>query len=92
MPDEVLTPFEKKIGMLLAYFAPHTPVYIELSNLVGEKELEALTERTAPHQELLRFRFEQELGLHTSESAVAEDMLRDIGRAVHKTRFKAQFL
>ncbi|MDZ4226210.1 MAG: hypothetical protein U1C66_01820, partial [Patescibacteria group bacterium] len=92
LPDASLTAFEKKVGMLIAYFAPHTPVYTELTKLVGEHELENLASRLAPELELLRFRFEQELGEHTSESAVAEDMLRDIERVLHKTRFKAQFL
>ena len=92
MPDAALAPFDKKVGMLIAYFAPHTPVYVELSKLVGESELQTLAEKLAPQQELLRFRFEQELGLHTSESQVAEDMLREISKAVEKTKFKAQYL
>ncbi|MDZ4225991.1 MAG: toprim domain-containing protein, partial [Patescibacteria group bacterium] len=71
LPDASLTAFEKKVGMLIAYFAPHTPVFTELSKLVGEEELKELASRLAPELELLRFRFEQELGEHTSESAVA---------------------
>ena len=92
LPDATLTPFEKKAGMLIAYFEPHTPVIDELEKLMGEAKVSTLQERVAPHQELLRFRFEQELGEHTSESQVAEDMLREIERVLRKAQFKAQFL
>lgn len=86
-----LSPVDKKAGMLLAYFAPMTPVYNELLKLVGEEELKKIEERTAHEQETLRFRFEAELGEHTSESQVAEDMLHEIERTVHKERFKMKF-
>jgi hypothetical protein len=90
-PDIALTSLEKKVGMLTAYFAPHTPVYIELAKAVGEEELAAIAGRVNHQQELLRFRFEQELGEHTSESQVAEDMLEDIKKVLERGRFKAKF-
>lgn len=91
VPDLGLTPVERKAGMLLSYFAPHTPVYEELVKLIGEDDLQKLAAKTAREEEALRFRFEAELGEHTSESQVAADMLEDISRALHKERMKMKF-
>src|SRR3989344_4080733 len=45
LPDATLTPFEKKAGMLIAYFEPHTPVIDELEKLMGEAKVSRSEER-----------------------------------------------
>lgn len=92
-PEEPsLTAIERKIGMLIYAFPPESDVYAKLVELVGEGKVTELVERLAPFIEVLRFRFEAELGEHTNEQTVAEDMLTDIERQVKKDRFKMKFL
>ena len=90
--DSVLTPVEKKIGMLTFHFAPQSEIRRRLADILGETKAEELAQTLAPQAETLRFRFETELGEHTNEETVAEDMLKDIAAAVGKERFKSRFL
>ncbi len=91
MPDTALLPLEKKIGMLIFHFTPNDPTRVQLEELIGKEQAEKLEQYLAPHAEILRFRFEAELGEHTSEETVAGDMLKDIERSVVKERVKRQY-
>ena len=90
--ERSLTPLEKKIGMLMFYFPLGSRPRRQLVEVVGEQKVEELEQVLIPQAEALRFRFEAELGEHTSEETVADDMLRDISAAVEKERFKMKFL
>ena len=90
--ERSLTPLEKKIGMLMFYFPLGSGPRRQLVEVVGEQKVEELEQVLIPQAEALRFRFEAELGEHTSEETVADDMLRDISAAVEKERFKMKFL
>ena len=87
--ESTLTPLQKKIGMLLFGFAPGKK---KLEELLGEERLSQYENKLLPSAEDLRFRFDAEVGEHTSEEAVAGDMLQDIGRTLEKERFKMKFL
>ena len=86
-----ITPVEKKAGMLLFYFGQDSAQTAKLRELLGDK-VETLGETLGGRAEELRFRFERELGEHTSAEAVAADMLADIEREVAKERFKMKFV
>ena len=79
-----LPPLDAKIGMLLFSFPPDSAVRANLVALAGEARVKELETSLTPHAEMLRFRFDNELGEHTSEEAVATDMLRDIERILMK--------
>jgi DNA primase len=85
-------PLEKKIAMLIAYFGAETELRAKLNVLVGAERIAEIESEYAHESEKLRFRFEQELGEHTSEAQVAADMLGDIERSIEKARFKMKFL
>ncbi|MEK7612687.1 MAG: DNA primase [Patescibacteria group bacterium] len=85
------TPLEKKAGMLLSYFGEDSPVYARLQTLIGGDRVAELKKEIAPHEEMLRFRFEKELGDHTTPETIAGDMLGDIERQIEKERFKMKF-
>ncbi|MBX4192472.1 DNA primase [Candidatus Parcubacteria bacterium] len=87
-----LSPLEKKIGMLLFYFLPDSDVYTQLKELVGIETLTELQEKLKGEAESLRFRFEHELGEHTTPETIAADMLQDIKRHLERERFKMKFL
>ncbi len=92
LEDTALMPLERKAGMLIFHFGPQSDIYAKLVEVMGEGEVASLTERLKPQAETLRFRFEAELGEHTTEDRVAEDMLRQISVTLHKERFKMKFL
>jgi len=87
-----MTPLQKKAGMLLFRFGKESSVGVRLSGLLGSDILGQWESELAGQAETLRFRFDQEVGEHTSEEAIAEDMLSDIGKQVEKKRFKMKFL
>lgn len=89
---ETLDALEKKVAMILFSFGAQSPQYARLSALVGEEKLDALRLRLEPEAEAWRFKFEQELGGHTSEETIAADILGDIARAVEKERVKMKYL
>jgi DNA primase len=90
--DATLTPLERKAGMILFHFKDGSPMYQKLADVMGAAEVASLQERLMSQAETLRFRFDAELGEHTTDETVAEDMLRQIGDALHKERFKMKFL
>jgi DNA primase len=92
IPQETVTPFEKKVGMLLFYFTDDTEMHTRLTGLLGKERLEAVERELEAHAEELRFRFEHELGEHTTKERIAEDMLLDIERVVHKEQLKMKFI
>ncbi len=87
--ESVLTPIEKKIGMLLFGRGSSKAT---LEELLGAEYFSELESRLLIHAEDLRFRFDAEVGEHSSEEQIAADMLGDIERAVAKERFKMKFL
>jgi DNA primase len=84
-----LSALEKKAGMLIFGWKGAMG---ELTELLGEERLEELKERLTPIAEDLRFKFDQEVGEHSSEETIAGDMLGDIRRQVDRERFKSKFL
>lgn len=90
--DAELSPLEKKIGMLLFHFHKGSPIYEKLVEVIGEEEVMLLQTRLLHLAETLRFRFEAELGEHTTEERVAEDMLASIADTMRKERFRMKFL
>jgi len=92
LEDAILTPVERKAGMIIFQFASESEIRKKLGHLLGEEALALLEKRLEPQAETLRFRFEAELGEHTTEDVVAEDMLQQISDAVHKERFRMKFL
>jgi DNA primase len=92
LEDASLTPLERKAGMLLFHFGPSSAVHAKLLEVMGEQEVASLQERLHHLAETLRFRFDAELGEHTTEDRVAEDMLRQISDTLHKERFRMKFL
>jgi hypothetical protein len=90
--QSVLSPLQKKAGMLLFRFGKDSATGQRLAELLGQPELEALEEELYSQAEELRFRFDAEVGEHTTEETVAADMLGDIGKQVEKERFKMKFL
>lgn len=87
--ESTLMPLQKKIGMLLFGFASGKE---ELKTLLGTERLARYQEELEPFAEDLRFKFDAEVGDHTSERVVAGDMLADIQRMLQKERFKMKFL
>ncbi len=85
----MLTPLEKKAGMLLF---GHAASKAKLEELFGAEYLGELESRLLHHAEDLRFRFDAEVGEHSDEETIAGDMLADIGKTVQKERFKMKFL
>ena len=85
----MLTPMEKKAGMLLF---GHSASKAKLEELLGAEYLGELESKLLPHAEDMRFRCDAEVGGHSSEEQITADMLGDIERAISKERFKMKFL
>jgi len=85
----MLTPMEKKAGMLLF---GHSASKAKLEELLGAEYLGELESKLLPHAEDMRFRFDAEVGGHSSEEQITADMLGDIERSIAKERFKMKFL
>jgi DNA primase len=90
--ESELTPLQKKAGMLLFYFGRDSAQAGKLRDVLGEREVGIIEEELGTRAEELRFRFEAELGEHTSPEVVAADMLGEIERQMAKERFKMKFL
>ncbi len=91
-PLGTLNPLERKAAMLLFSFGPDSSVHERLAGLMGPERLEALRTELEPHAEALRFRFEAEVGEHSSEATIAADMLGDIEREAARERLRHKFL
>ncbi len=90
--ESVVTPLERKVGMLLSYFGYPSDIGARLEELLGREQVERMHAASREKAEELRFRFEQELGDHTSEETIAGDMFEDVRKAVERERFKMKFL
>ncbi len=77
---------ENKIGMLLFHFGKDSPVGKRLMELAGEARLSEVEIGLASYTEMLRFKFENEIGEPADESKVVLDMLGDIELAVMKEK------
>ena len=87
-----LPPLEKKVGMLLFFFPQSSPWHQKLVETLGQERLAEIRGQLAGCAEELRFRFEQELGEHTSEEVIAGDMFADIERVIGRERLKRRLL
>ncbi|HVZ76317.1 MAG TPA: DNA primase [Candidatus Paceibacterota bacterium] len=84
--------FERKAAMLLFRFGKDSQVGAKLVEIVGEERLGEIEKELEGRAEELRFRFDAEVGEHTSEEAIAQDMLSSLEAVVAKERFKMKFL
>jgi DNA primase len=89
--ESMLTPLQKKAGMLLFRFGRESSVGARLAELLGTERMAQLEQELAPLAEGLRFRFDSEV-IEQPEERIAEDMLGEIGKVVAKERFKMKFL
>ncbi len=87
--ESTLPALDKKVGMLLYGF---TGGRERLEGLLGAERLAEYEEALKAQAEDLRFRFDQEVGEHTSEALVAEDMFGEIQKTLDKERLKMKFL
>jgi hypothetical protein len=78
--------------MLLFHFGRESDIGRQLGELLGKEKLDMLEVALAPRGEELRFMFDREVGEHTSEEAIAADMLEAIEAVVAKERFKMKFV
>ena len=90
--ESLLTPLQKKAGMLLFKFGKGSETRRRLESLLGEGHSDGLEKELAVRAEELRFRFDRELGEHTSEEKIAEDILADLKRQVERERVKMKFV
>ena len=90
--ESTLTPLEKKAGMLISRFGVESEIGDKLRILLGAQRLQKLAQKAEGEAEALRFRFDAEVGEHTSEEIIAEDMLADIKRHVEREHFKMKFM
>ncbi|HWB34248.1 MAG TPA: DNA primase [Candidatus Paceibacterota bacterium] len=84
--------FERKAAMLLFRFGRESEVGSKLAEIVGAERLGEIEKELGSRAEELRFRFDAEVGEHTSEEAIAQDMLSSLEAVVAKERFKMKFL
>lgn len=91
LQEESLTALEKKAAMLIAYFGTDSKYKHELEKLLGADRMAKLQVALAPEAEVLRFRFEQELGEHTTPEAIGQEMFSQIEQHIMKERFKMKF-
>ncbi len=90
--DSLLTPPQKKAGMLVFHFGEESEVAQKLRALVGEPALARLKAELEPHAEELRLRFDAQVHEGTDEETIAADMLADLSRQVERDRVKAKFI
>jgi hypothetical protein len=88
----VTTPLQKKASMLWCKFGKDSAVGVRLQELLEPELLGAIEGLSEEEAENMRFRFDAEVGEHTTEEQIAADLLLDIERTVQKTRFKSRFL
>ncbi len=87
--EEALSSFEKKAGMILFRFEEGSPVQDRLKEILGDERYADLERRLAPHAEVLRFKFDAEVGDHADEAVVAQDLLRSLELSVLDERIRA---
>lgn len=91
LDDASLGSLEKKIGMLLFYFSSDSSQRKKLEEIVGVQRVKEIEQMLGSQAETLRFRFETELGEHTTEDRVADDMFNYIATVLHKERLRMKF-
>ena len=87
-----LSPLDRKAAMLVFNFSRDSAERGRLDALVGAERAARLEAELAEQAEALRFRFEAEVGEHTTPEAIAADMLADIERVAARERIKLRFL
>ena len=92
MQETPLDPLEKKAAMLIFSLPEISAPNVRLIDLWGVERVSELREKLQPEAEEWRFKFEAELGEHTSEAIIAQDIFGDIERAVEKERVKMRYL
>ncbi len=83
---------EKKAAMLIFNFGRDSDIRERLAGLLGAQRLGELESELEGQAEALRFRFEAEVGEHSTPEAIAADMLGDIEREVSRERLRHKFL
>lgn len=83
---------DKKAAMLVFNFSPGSSERERLAGLLGAERLAQLEHELEGQAEALRFRFEAEVGEHSTPEAIASDMLGDIEREVARERLRLRFL
>lgn len=91
-PLGTLNAQDKKAAMLLFSFAKDSEVREKLESLLGAERMRVLEAELILQAEALRFRFEAEVGEHSSEATIAADMLGDIEREAARERLRHKFL
>ncbi len=89
--ESVLTPVQKKAGMLLSKFGRESVIGEKIAALLSAEDLQTLETALLGHEEEMRFKFDSEIGEH-SEEMIAQEMLAELERHIGKTRFKMKFL
>lgn len=87
-----LSALDKKAAMLAFNFGQGSTERERLAELLGGERVARLEAELEGQAEALRFRFEAEVGEHSTPEAIASDMLADIGRGVARERLKLKFL
>jgi len=87
-----LTSFDKKIGMLFFSFDTESSIHVELRALLGEERLKEIAGRLEPQREKLEFDFGNEVGSHSTEAVIGEDMLGAVRTVIEKERVKKRIL
>jgi DNA primase len=87
-----LSALDRKAAMLIFNFGPTSSERERLNGLVGAERLAKLEAELEGQAEALRFRFEAEVGGHSTQETIASDMLQDIEREVSRERLKLKFL
>ena len=91
-PLEHLGALDRKAAMLIFNFGQDSDIRRRLAGFLGNDRLAQLEQGLAGQAEALRFRFEAEVGEHTTPEAIAADMLGDIERGVARERLRLKFL
>jgi hypothetical protein len=87
-----LSALEKKAAMLAFNFSQSSAERERLVGLLGAERLARLEADLEGQAEALRFKFEAEVGEHSTPEAIASDMLADVEREVARERLKLRFL
>ena len=74
-----LSPFKRRVGMLLFSFGSDSEVRKQLEALLGLEQLGALEAELSLQAEELQYRFEHEVGEHSTPEVIAADLLERLG-------------
>jgi DNA primase len=87
-----LSVFKRRVGMLLFAFPDDVEMKKKIEAILGLEKLTQLELELAPHAEELRYRFEAEVGEHSTPEVIAADILAALADEIGRERFKMRFL